>query len=254
MEEGSDRSKRGSEGGDAPVGIETTEDAQPLGPRKLIKKRVTFKEGDATGTEVGSPRHMPSHTPTRPSSSETDFEGAQPLSLGNSDHLVSVWERDWGAAYLSCPTWSERYQKTRSTTGWPIGVKIFKGQMFLEEKLCIPMSFQNEVIHENHEFLGHVGSERTWKHICLRYSWSDERKAQQFCQGICKKCTICQASSRGEIMKGPIESTPIPPSPMASVAIDLFKMPEVLYEGGEVQHNGSLRGSTFWLGNSGTVF
>ena len=31
----------------------------------------------------------------------------------------------------------------------------------------------------------------------------------------------------------PIESTPIPPAPMTSVAIDLFKMPHVRYEGGE---------------------
>ena len=123
------------------------------------------------------------------------------------------------------------FKKPRQRLIVLFGVTIFKGQMFFEEKLCIPMSFQNEVVQDNHEFGGHVGPERTWKHISLRYSWADEKIAQQFCQLICKKCVICQASQRGETLKGPIESTPIPPAPMANVAIDLFKMPEVLYEG-----------------------
>jgi hypothetical protein len=153
--------------------------------------------------------------------------------LGSPDFFVPVWKRDWTAAYSSCPTWKERFQKAQSSKEWPTSVKVFRGQMFFEEKLCIPISFQNEVIHEYHEFLGHVGPERTWKHIALRFHWADEKGAQKFCQNVCKKCAVCQCSSRGETLKGPIESTPIPPAPMTSVAIDLFKMPQVLC-GGEV--------------------
>ena len=105
--------------------------------------------------------------------------------------------------------------------------------MFLEERLCVPLCFQNEVIQETHEFLGHVGHERVWKHMLLRYAWADEKSAQQFSQNCSKLCGVCQASSRGDSLKGPIESTPIPPAPMSSVSIDLFKMPEVLWEGGK---------------------
>ena len=135
--------------------------------------------------------------------------------------------------YLSCPTWKESWKKCQLGVDWPSGIKILKGQMFLEEKLCIPLCFQKQVVQENHEFLGHVGHERVWKHMSLRYAWADEKMAQDFCQECSKKCGVCQASSRGESFRGPVESTPIPPAPMSSVAIDLFKMPLVLLEGKE---------------------
>ena len=86
-------------------------------------------------------------------------------------------------------------------------------------------------MQENHEFLLHIGHERAWRHMNLRYAWADEKKAQQFSQSCSKNCGVCQASSRGESFKGPIESTPITPAPMSNVSIDLFKMSSVLYEG-----------------------
>ena len=42
----------------------------------------------------------------------------------------------------------------------------------------------------------------------------------------------------GETLKGPIQSTPIPPAPMQNVAVDLFNMPKVLYEGVEYDYVG----------------
>jgi hypothetical protein len=103
--------------------------------------------------------------------------------------------------------------------------------MFLEEKLCVPLTFQEIVVQENHEFLGHVGPEKVWKHMVLRYAWADEKTARIFNDSCSKLCVTCQASRRGESLKGPIDSTPIPPAPMMSVALDLFKMPLVKYEG-----------------------
>ena len=47
------------------------------------------------------------------------------------------------------------------------------------------------------------------------------------------ECVTCQASQRGVVLKTLIESTPIPPKAMAHVAIDLFRMPRVLFEGEE---------------------
>ena len=44
-------------------------------------------------------------------------------------------------------------------------------------------------------------------------------------------CEACQACQRPRSLKSPIESTPIPPAPMASVAIDLFQLPLVGWEG-----------------------
>jgi hypothetical protein len=78
-----------------------------------------------------------------------------------------------------------------------------------------------------------VVPERVWNQMFLRYAWADEKKARLFNDSRPQNCGLLQASSRGGTLKGPIESTPIPPAPMVSVAIDLFKMPRVMYEGGE---------------------
>ena len=81
--------------------------------------------------------------------------------------------------------------------------------------------------------MGHIGPDRCWRHVNLRYAWADSKEPQIFKQTCCKFCTTCQASSRGETLKGPIEAILIPPAPMTSVVIDLFKMPMVIYEGSQ---------------------
>jgi len=44
-------------------------------------------------------------------------------------------------------------------------------------------------------------------------------------------CEVCEACQKPRSLKMPIESTPIPPAPMASVAMDLFSLPPVESEG-----------------------
>jgi hypothetical protein len=46
--------------------------------------------------------------------------------------------------------------------------------------------------------------------------------------GLCEACQACQMPRS---LIAPIESTPIPPAPMASVAMDLFHLPLVEWEG-----------------------
>ena len=48
---------------------------------------------------------------------------------------------------------------------------------------------------------------------------------------ISKNCENCQVYQRLRFLEGPMRSTPIPPAPMVSVAIDLFKLPTVFSEG-----------------------
>ena len=240
VEDGSDRSMRGTEEGRAPGGIDTTATPPPQGPRNPRQNHVSWRDDtNAVSGEIGpgkAPQRDepdPSPTPatqTQTMSHEVEAHHQKVTDFGDGK---SLWECQWGKFYLQCPTWKEKWEKTLSENEWPEGVKVLKGQMFLEEKLCIPLCLQNLVIQENHEFLGHVGYEKVWKHMALRYAWANEKEAQQFCQKCSKSCGVCQASSRGESLKGPIQPTPIPPAPMSSVAIDLFKMPHVRFEGGE---------------------
>ena len=241
VEDGEDRSGRGTEGGLVSGGKNTPLDTSSQGPRVSFSKRMPNHGGTGTtGTEVSPPtapaisgtgQGSPHPTSSLPPAGKSNAGGDQPHIVTNPQVDLPVWERHWGDLYLTCPTWKESWEKTQSGVEWPSGIKVFKGQMFLEERLCIPLCIQNEVVQETHEFLGHVGHERVWKHMILRYVWADDKKAQKFCQDCSRFCGVCQASSRGESLRGPIEPTPIPPAPMSSVSIDLFKMPHVLFEG-----------------------
>ena len=186
---------------------------------------------DAAGNEVGSPGPIPTTARTPREQDESDEGPVHPLIETTPRSVVPVWERQWGAMYLTCPTWKESWQKTQAGVDWPAGIKVFSGQMFFDEKLCVPLCFQKEVIQGNHEFLGHIGWERVWRHINLRYAWADESMEKTFCHEWAKKFGVCQATHRGMSLRGPIESTPVPPAPMLSVSVDLFKMPQVLWEG-----------------------
>ena len=151
---------------------------------------------DSTGTEVG-PGETPSRggpspcpTPMNQPKRKSKEVGGHPQLVSNPGVVLPVWERSWGDAYLTCPTWKNIWEKNQSENEWPKGVKVFNGQMFLEEKLCIPLCFQNHVVQETHESLGHVGHERVWNYMILRYVWANEKMAQQFLRNCSKSCGV----------------------------------------------------------------
>ena len=62
----------------------------------------------------------------------------------------------------------------------------------------------------------------------LRYAWDNTAGFARLVMGACE---VCQACQRPRTLKSPVESTPIPPAAMISVAIDLFRLPPVEFEG-----------------------
>jgi hypothetical protein len=97
--------------------------------------------------------------------------------------------------------------------------------MYLEEKQCIPLSLQKLWLREQHSIAGHMGGEAFWKFIKNRAAWADSSLAKSFAFDASKMCDTCQACNRVRTWSAPIVPTPIPPQIMASVAIDLFRMP-----------------------------
>jgi len=97
--------------------------------------------------------------------------------------------------------------------------------MYLNEKLCIPGPLQKLWLREQHSIAGHTGGERFWSFIEKRVSWADEVVAKSFAMEVGKMCDSCQACNRPQRIFAPIVPTPIPPQIMASVALDLFRMP-----------------------------
>ena len=96
----------------------------------------------------------------------------------------------------------------------------------MDHKLAVPFSLQNELVREHHSFLGHVGFEKLWDHMKLRFEWSDEKQAQEYAKRVLNECECCQACQPPLSLKAKIHPIPIPPQIMTSVAIDLFDMPK----------------------------
>lgn len=89
----------------------------------------------------------------------------------------------------------------------------------------------HSLIRDQHSFLGHVAFPKLWPHMDVRYEWADKGLAKKYSNVVGKFCPACQACQRPTTLGGPLRYTPIPPAPMSSVAIDLFRLPMVRWEG-----------------------
>ena len=188
-------------------------------------------------------------------------EGSTPEGSATSGDVPSEYtdvidKPDWGEAYKSCPRWAWAWHQAHdSEKPWPEGFQVEEGKLWLTGLLCIPTSFQKEWAVEQHNFLGHVGGDRLWQYLKDRFEWADDLTAKGVVKEIVKTCQSCQACQRSTSFKARMRPFPIPPKIMWSVAIDLFTLPEVEFEGarrGKVQHTGCVCGQTFWLDRGGT--
>ena len=168
-----------------------------------------------------------------PETGDTGGEGAINRGRpGPPPHPGSVWKEDWGKAYLNCSAWREPYSATQDPQeSWPGGFQ-FKSDMLLRGgRVCVPTPLQERVIYDHHGFLGHVGFQRLWDHMSIRYEWGNVAWAMKFAKEVMGGCEACQACQKPHTLRTKIECTPIPPAVMVSVSMDLFKLPPVGWEG-----------------------
>ena len=98
------------------------------------------------------------------------------------------------------------------------------------DKLCIPISLQRAWIREHHAFAGHVGADRLWYHMEPLFKFAHECKEKDFTKRVGSQCETCQANVRARKLAGPQEATPVPPSLMSHISIDIFFMDRVDHE------------------------
>jgi hypothetical protein len=146
----------------------------------------------------------------------------------------TIWELDWVGEYERCPEWREPFLGTRGGTPegvWPKGFHRADKFLVKENRICVPTGLQGRLIYDHHQFLGHVGYQRLWQHMGVRYDWGDFARAQKLAKTIMGVCESCQACQRPHTLRAPIQSSPVPPAIMVSVAMDLFHLPTVNWEG-----------------------
>jgi hypothetical protein len=143
-----------------------------------------------------------------------------------------LWEEDWGKFYEACsvfkPIWSEVHKPNPE---WPESYVLSGNKLYFKNRLCVPTGLQIKVLYEYHRFLGHVGADKLWEYASQRAQWAQFGEARKLSASLVKYCETCQACSRPPSLKGPIEYTPIPLNPMSSVALDIFHMPQVKFQG-----------------------
>ena len=84
-------------------------------------------------------------------------------------------------------------------------------------RLYVPKHLQNEVIAEYHNTLGHMGIDKTYDAIHLKYYWVNLFK---MVSAYVNKCQTCQLRS-SQKRKPPVQEMDIPPYPWAKCAVDV---------------------------------
>ena len=96
------------------------------------------------------------------------------------------------------------------------------------------MGLTGRVLRAQHSVAGHVGGSQLWDAAGRHYQFAKPDEAWGLCRHMIRLCEICQACEHPHApLRLPIRPTPIPPSIMTSVSIDVFQMPRVVWEGVE---------------------
>ena len=96
------------------------------------------------------------------------------------------------------------------------------------------MGLTGRVQRAHHSIAGHVGGDKLWQEAGKHYVFAWPNEAYGLAQHMIRLCEVCQACEHPHVsLRLPIQPTPIPPTIMTSVAIDMFQMPKVTWEGVE---------------------
>ena len=163
------------------------------------------------------------------SSSSSPSSGVQ----GVPDGGVHILDHDWTEFYENCPYFGALWQEARAPDqNWPGEHKVFRSKLYWAEKLCVPDGLVLAVIKAHHEWLGHMGVERSILEVGRRFVFPPYVDPKVVLAEVKKNCLVCQACDRTNWpSKGPIVMTPILDSFMSSVCLDVFSMPVATWQG-----------------------
>jgi len=104
--------------------------------------------------------------------------------------------------------------------------------MYRDGILLVPTDRVGMVIRQWHADCVHPGRSRLWVQLLRYFAFPDLKQARIICDKVKSQCETCQVTE-GSVgpYKAHLSPHPIPPEPMACVAIDLLSLSEVTYEG-----------------------
>ena len=145
----------------------------------------------------------------------------------------SVLIEDWSDDYAASEHWSKYWNAVSALSDdeWPEGLIEDGDKLFLKDKLLVPENRVEELIdHLHNAQLMHPGRDKMQQDPEWRFKFPPGYYA--ILDRYCSDCAVCRATkSPNHSTAGNPVYTAIPESPMRSVAMDVFAMPEVTVEG-----------------------
>ena len=162
-------------------------------------------------------------------------ERAQGPPEGERDGRKTILDEDWVEEYEACTRWSTVWRAVHQPAAeWPHGYQLVQNKLIYGGRWCIPMGLTGKVLRAHHSIAGHVGGDKLWQEAGKHYVFAWPNEAYGLAQHMIRLCEVCQACEHPHVsLRLPIQPTPIPPTIMTSVAIDIFQMPKVTWEGVE---------------------
>ena len=178
---------------------------------------------ETTGpTEVDEYGNEVNQSPRQPGGRAPQPEGVAPSTPAT-----------WPASYEASPHWGPRWTAAR-TPGmeWPEGVRLHGERMLWDGKVCVPEDRVLEVLKAQHEFTGHIGIHKLVKEANRRYAFPPGVRIYECARVVRRGCVVCQACDPPNWGTSlPITPTPVPNHVMTSVALDVFALPNAIWQG-----------------------
>ena len=115
---------------------------------------------------------------------------------------------------------------------WPQGIKIYRNKLYDNERLCVPDELLPRVVEEHHVASGHLGVDRLVEECMRKYYILYLPKLKKLCVDAKRHCVTCQqCDPPSRQKKGRISKFPIHPYVWNSIAMDMFAMPEEIWQG-----------------------
>ena len=196
---------------------------KPLAAQMGPRAQSPCLTGPATELALPSSPPVANPSPCVNLVQQTAADGAQPPSPADP----------WDTAYRASPWWADWWMAAHSgQPEWPEYIHLDGPYMLWKGRVCLPESMVASTIADFHKFMGHPGIRRLAKELQRRYAFPATTRVEGEVAKIRRECMVCQASEHAnKSLKEPIAQTFIPPYLMNSVALDLFTLPKVRWQG-----------------------
>ena len=196
--------------------------------KRIIEAERLLEEGEANCCVVmGSRPELAQVRDAKVQASEAQVkeEAMVPAIEGVQSVLMGDWSEDYGNSDHWLKYWNA--VSLPSDDDWPEGLTEDGDNLFLKDKVLVPENRVRDLIdHWHNAQLMHAGRDKLQKDLESRFLLPPGYYAVP--NRYCEACAVCRATKHpNRSTAGNAVHTAVPESPMRSISMDVFAMPDV---------------------------